>query len=80
MVFHITNLGIGCVGTHHFTVGQIEGILHIPSGVIGQKVSRFKIVIVLFYFRTASNGLAQPDKNIGNLVNNAVDGMHLPLG
>ena len=66
------------MGSQQDIVGNIEGILCIPCGVIFRDIKGFKVIMVEFHFGAFSNLEAQTNKNVFNFVQHGSQRVLMP--
>ena len=70
----------GGMGPEHDVGGHVEGILHVPGGVVLGHVEGFEIVILELDVRPLGNRKAEGRKDRDNLVEDERDGVALCRG
>ena len=59
---------------------EIEGVMHRPGRMVAWDVERFKVVIIVFYFRAFGNTVANMSEELFNTLQSASDRMQTTRG
>lgn len=80
VLFHGVNLHVAGMGAQEKFGREVEGVLHVPSRMVGCEVKSTKIVVVAVDVRAELDGKAHADEDVDDAVENLSDGVEVALG